>query len=851
MVFNMNSEVGLVQDDVNVLLVDDEPGILDLAKIYLEKEEEDFVVETVLSGKEAVELLEERDYSCIVSDYQMPEMNGLELLEVVREDLEIEVPFIMFTGRGREEVAIKALNLGADRYIQKGGDPNSQYAVLAEAIKQEHKSYKTEMDLIQSEREKRLVLDTTTELISYMDTDLTIRWANRAAGESVGMEPGKLKGEKCYDVWHDREKPCDNCPVQKALETGLPHKGEVESPDGRHWLVSGTPVFDEDGEVDGVIEATLEITGLKKAVSKLERSRDEYKNLLDAMKDTVWVIDMEGNFLEVNQSAVDNLGYNEAELLEMGPEDIDRSMSSEEVERKLKRIREEGNLVFNTTHLTKDGDEVPVEVSNNLIKYEGEEAVLSVARDITTRKKSKRKLRERVKELDLLYSLSSLEDEEEEVEGFLSRSVELLPKAMQYPSKCNAKLAYRESVFKTKRYVKTNNCIKSDIVVNGDEQGFVEVCYEGQTGFLDEERRLLEELSHRVSNVIERYLSKERLARSEERYRRLFETAQDGMLILDSDSGVIKDANPYIQDLLGYRHDEMVGKRLWELGLPQDQEENKERFDKLVDEGYIRYEDLPLQTKDGEEVYVEFVSNTYLVGDERVIQCNIRDITSRKKAQGRREFLHSLLRHDLMNKIQLIKGYHELIRETELPDPAKEYFKKAGKAVNKSIDMTEKIKTLYKIDEETETKIINLNPVIKNVISELQPHAQQKNMEITFSGKADKVVAGPLIKELLKNLIENSIRHSGGTEIQIETKVTEGDCKITIEDDGRGLPTTTKKLFEKGYKDGDNAGSGLGLYYVKTITKRYNGEIMAGESDEGGAKFTIKLRTPTKQKQIH
>jgi PAS domain S-box-containing protein len=116
---------------------------------------------------------------------------------------------------------------------------------------------------------------------------------------------------------------------------------------------------------------------------------------------------------------------------------------------------------------------------------------------------------------------------------------------------------------------------------------------------------------------------------SEVRYRRLFETAQDAILILDGDSGKIMDANPFVIDLLGYSLDELTGKQLWEIGFFRDVKENKEAFDRLQRDGYIRYEDLPLETRDGKRADVEFVSNVYDVDGRNVIQCNIRDITER------------------------------------------------------------------------------------------------------------------------------------------------------------------------------------------------------------------------------
>jgi diguanylate cyclase (GGDEF)-like protein/PAS domain S-box-containing protein len=125
----------------------------------------------------------------------------------------------------------------------------------------------------------------------------------------------------------------------------------------------------------------------------------------------------------------------------------------------------------------------------------------------------------------------------------------------------------------------------------------------------------------------------QKIRTSELRYRRLFEAAQDGILILDAQSGAITDVNPFLIKMLGYSREEFVERKLWEVGAFKDIEASQEAFEALQKNEYIRYEDLPLRAKDGRLVDVEFVSNVYLVGGEKVIQCNIRDITERKQAQ--------------------------------------------------------------------------------------------------------------------------------------------------------------------------------------------------------------------------
>ena len=133
------------------------------------------------------------------------------------------------------------------------------------------------------------------------------------------------------------------------------------------------------------------------------------------------------------------------------------------------------------------------------------------------------------------------------------------------------------------------------------------------------------------------------LEESEVRYRRLFETAKDGILILDGDTGRIVDANPFLQDMLGYTEGELIGKALWEIGPVKNIAASQDAMRKLQNNEYIRYEDIPLETKAGERKHVEFVSNVYPVNGLRVIQCNIRDITDPKRMEGQLLTTHNEL----------------------------------------------------------------------------------------------------------------------------------------------------------------------------------------------------------------
>jgi len=163
---------------------------------------------------------------------------------------------------------------------------------------------------------------------------------------------------------------------------------------------------------------------------------------------------------------------------------------------------------------------------------------------------------------------------------------------------------------------------------------------------------------------------------SEARYRRLFETAKDGILILDADNLKIIDANAFMTEMLGYTHDEFLDKELWEIGLFGDKQASQAAYQELREKGYIRYDHLPLETKNGEKAEVEFVSNVYQVDHRPIAQCNIRDISERSRLERKTheqaealadlhrrkdEFL-AMLSHELRNPLAPILNAVQLLR---------------------------------------------------------------------------------------------------------------------------------------------------------------------------------------------
>jgi len=174
---------------IRVLYVDDEPDLLEIGKLFLE-ESGDLTVTTAISAPDAIRLLELEQFDAIISDYQMPVMDGIAFLEVVRTRFG-RIPFILFTGRGREEIVIQAINSGADFYLQKGGGPSPQFAELSHKIRQATSRKKAEDSLRKSEDQYRHLVECSDEIIVVIQ-DGMLRLVNQRAVERTGYSEQEL-----------------------------------------------------------------------------------------------------------------------------------------------------------------------------------------------------------------------------------------------------------------------------------------------------------------------------------------------------------------------------------------------------------------------------------------------------------------------------------------------------------------------------------------------------------------------------------------------------------------------------------------------------------------------------------
>ncbi len=221
------------------------------------------------------------------------------------------------------------------------------------------------------------------------------------------------------------------------------------------------------------------------------------------------------------------------------------------------------------------------------------------------------------------------------------------------------------------------------------------------------------------------------------------------------------------------------------------------------------------------------------------------DFKKEQMLEEEKEDIHSKLRHDIRNNIQLVKGYIHLLEDTELDEEQEEMLGKADASLEKMTSLVEKVEYLERLDSERIDEV-PVDTVIREVVDEYGSLASEHGIEIELEEDLkEMVMAGDLLQAVFSNLIENSIIHSSGERITITGQADEDGLTVVIEDDGKGLPDTSKsKLCDKDFSEGENAGSGLGMYIVKRVLNRYRGELNIIDSEQGGARFEVRLNLP-------
>lgn len=655
---------------VRLLLVDDESGMRALGVAFLRKSGL-IQPDTAKSAEEALDKIRAAEYDVIVSDYQMTGMDGLELLQEVRKVS--RVPFILFTGRGREEVVIEALNSGADFYLQKGAAAEVTYAELEHKVLAAVDRRRTFEALKESEQRLFDIISFLPDATLAIDRNGHVIAWNRAIEEMTGVPAGEMlgKGDFTYAIpFYGRARPIlIDLIMTGGAVIGLPdyrvltrQDHAIEAETDRVVLkgipvvlfIKASPLYDRTGSIIGAIESIRDITAQKKAEAALRASEEQYRLLVDTTGTGFAVLDDDGTLLDSNEEYARLTGRTDRDRIRdhsflewTAPYEYERNREA------FSTLLQEGSLKqYEVDYQWPDGTIVPVEVNAAVMTVEGHVRVLGLVRDISGRRQAERKSR----------------DQELMFRGIVETSPSLLTlsarngRNLYISQNCEEFTGYRpdEVMASWLWWVHPDDRDRVEKVltdaISGSQSGrnleYLARKKDGSAWHASSSWEVLEcrsgpggQLLVQTFDISLRKEMEERLAESEFMYRTILEEMQDGFYRCDL-TGKLLMVSPSGARMLGYESPgEMTGRNI--VGtFTEDMKDRDTLMSILNRHGSITDLEMPLKKKDGSSIVVSTRSHWVRDGEGWVvgIEGTFRDITGEKQIRQRLVESESLYR---------------------------------------------------------------------------------------------------------------------------------------------------------------------------------------------------------------
>jgi len=834
-----------------VLYVDDEPGLLEIGKLFLEDNGQ-FSVDVITSAPEALARMNAKTYDAIISDYQMAGMDGIEFLKKVRTSGNT-IPFILFTGRGREEIVIQALNEGADFYLQKGGDPTSQFIELSNKIQYAITRRRAEESLKQNEAQFRQIIDLVPHMIFANDRDGNFILVNQAVAQSYKKTVAEVEG-KTQALFQRVPEELDRMLAdnREVLATGktrfIPEETYTDRFGKKRYLQTTKVPFTTLGNnQQAVLGVAVDITERKRAEQALLEREAQLNNSMDLANLVTWEVDHQTKMLTFNDrfyalygtNAAREGGYTmpaEVYVREfVHPDDVDRVL--EEAQKTTTTRDPHYKAQFEHRIIRRDGAIRHIIVlSEKIIGDDGiTTKIHGVNQDITKRKEAEESLIVSEEKYRLLTEKASeiiIIAQDERIVYANPRFSEVL----RVPQEEVIGKLFMDFVWPQDReLVRTRYQMRISGETDIEKYDFrfldregkdlwasisaVRILWNGKPATLS-----------MIADISERKRAEEALRESEEKYRLVVEHSKDAIYIHQYDRLLFVNTRASV--LTGYSHEELLQIRLWDLVHPGDRDKLFGNNRKRLAGGEVPTEFIArLLTKDGTSRICEFVVDLVTYRGAPAILGIARDITEHRQteealasANMKLKLLSGISRHDIRNQLTILEGHLAFIKKTRPDPPFRDHFDKMSAAARH-------IASIIQFTKEYEDIGIHA-PLWQDCRTLADTAAKQVSPgQITVKNDLPpgmEVFADPLIAKVFFNLIDNAVRYGGKiTTIRFSFEGADESFRIVCEDDGDGIPAEDKEnIFRQGF--GRNTGLGLflsaAILNITGITIRETGE---------------------------
>ncbi len=540
------------------------------------------------------------------------------------------------------QIGERIFEVNVDPILDNAGQLNGTVHIIADITERKQ----SENALIDSEERFRMLFENAPLGYQSLNVNGDFIELNETWCQLLGYTKEEVLGRNFSEFIHPdfRKVFKENFPKFKSLGYILGVEFEMIKKDGSELIVTfeGKIGKNNDGSFKQTHCVLQDITERKQAEEELETQKVYLENLFESSPEAVVILDKDDRILKINPEFTEIFGYTVGEAVGnqindlIVPEEL-----KEEGQSATNNVALGKSIELETIRQHKNGKKLNVSILGKpIIQKNKQLAVYGIYRDITERKQAEEALRESEEVHSKM--VANIGDviviiDDEGLNQYKSPNIEKLFgwKPEELVGKSTWDNVHPDDLEHGKSFIgslleEPNKTGTTELRYKRKDGSYSYIQFTGVNLFHDPD---IKGILGNYRDITERKQSEESLVASEVRYRRLFESAKDGILILDAETAMIVDVNPFLTDLLGFTAEEILMKTIWDIGFLKDILDNKDKFLELQQQKYVRYEDLPLETKDGRKINIEFISNVYEVNGKEVIQCNIRDISDRKQAE--------------------------------------------------------------------------------------------------------------------------------------------------------------------------------------------------------------------------